>query len=259
MTTPICIPTIHRQNAALTLSSFTMREGLGPVCIVTREEERQFWLKQRDVDEVIVPQRSGIAFARQAVIDWAIDAGHEKVLMLDDDLYFYTRYKEGSTDLRKSLPGEISNALLVLSSALDTYAHVTMGPRQFQQAKPNPAYENVRANNVHGYRPQVLREHGIRFADMECMEDYHVTLSLMECGFPNYGYWGVVWNQKQSGGAGGCSTYRDAAMQERSAKRLEALHPKTVKAVIKRSETGRGAMGTRWDVSVRWKDALVKR
>ena len=90
------------------------------------------------------------------------------------------------------------------------------------------------------------------------MEDFDVTLSLLELGYPNRITYKYAWGQGRSGDDGGCSLYRTSEMQKNAAIRLAEFHPRTVKVVNKRSKTKWGGLDSevRVDVIVNWKKAF---
>ena len=87
------------------------------------------------------------------------------------------------------------------------------------------------------------------------MEDFHVTLSLLELCFPNLVMQDFACGQAASNAPGGCSLYRDAKLQSQAAMNLAAAHPGFVKVVTKNAKSWQG-MNTRTDVRVQWKKAF---
>jgi len=91
---------------------------------------------------------------------------------------------------------------------------------------------------------------------MDLMEDYYVTLKLFQLGHRNAVIVDWTWDQRgASGAAGGCSSYRNAELQEKASRALEEEFPMYVKAVQKETKTGWEGMKTRWDVRVQWRKA----
>lgn len=208
----------------------------------------------------------GIAEVRQWYMDQAADAGERALTFLDDDLYFFARNPE-TWKLRA--PEELNTMFTELRGIVDP---------QIEDAKPFPlasACERFFSNNyrqaykcvtrqcrMHVMNPPLLRRLGVRWDSMRrpgeptfVMEDYHVTLSLLERGWPNKVLWLWAQEQRQNNAKGGCSTYRTAAVQERSAHRLAELHPDTVSLKVKEGWRG---MPERVDVRVQWWKAYEK-
>ena len=144
-----------------------------------------------------------------------------------------------------------------MGKMLDSYVHVGLSPRQMNDKHfPHLFKEGMRQNAVHGLQPHVLHKEDIRYDAMPLMEDYYVTLSMFSRGYPNCVIVDWTWDQRGgSGAAGGCSTYRDAALQEVASMQLASKFPDHVKAVQKTTKTGWEGMTTRWDVRVQWRKA----
>ena len=252
---PIYIPTRGR------LDKQTTWESIGP-------EGRQSAMLVCPSDEVEEHTKNGrncldrggirgISNVRQYIINHAIESGHTKILMLDDDLVFGRRISDTAPNLRKTNQHEMHELWERMSQKLNAYAHVGVSPRQMNDKHyPNVFKEGMRQNAIHGVQPHVLQKENIRYDAVPLMEDYYVTLSLFNLGYPNYVIVDWTWDQRgASGAAGGCSTYRDADLQELASHKLAAEFPKYVKAVRKTTKTGWDNMTTRWDVRVQWKKA----
>lgn len=213
----------------------------------------------------------GISATRQWILETATE---DFVVMMDDDLRFYTwEDMDKPKKLRKADPEELAECLPQVIKAVNAadVIHASIGPRMFAPERVKGGRciwrYNAKANNVHIYnRQRVLEEmsggsgiegSGIdfKFTDVRLMEDYHVTLSLLRRGYHNLEYNGIVWNQDQSGAKGGCSEYRDEAMQAEAARQLKELHNQFVTVERKFSSSGRGAMSHRTDVKINWRKA----
>lgn len=199
----------------------------------------------------------GINNVRQFIVDYAVDKGYDKIIILDDDLIFNRRIVNTLPHLRKTQQAEMSELWDIMSGYLDRYVHVGVSPRQMNDKHfPHTFKEGMRQNAVHGIQPKVLHKEGIRYDAVELMEDYYVTLSLFQKGYPNAVITDWTWDQRgASGASGGCSIYRDADLQEKASKTLAELFPKHVKALQKETKTGWDGMKTRWDVRVQWRKA----
>jgi hypothetical protein len=211
------------------------------------------------------------------VRQWIVDElarQDEPVIMLDDDLAFFVRKDPSAHNLRPA--GEdvvtIFERLfcLVAGGAPEGHGepeipqsvvHAGLSPRQGNNwAFPSTILINERMNAVHCVWPEALRHYGIRYDDVDMMEDYHVTLSLLEQGEKSAAIVDAAWDQcKGSGAPGGFSHYRNAETQGAAAEKLASLHPLTVKVVEKEPKTGSGGFaGKRKDVRVQWKQAYLR-
>jgi hypothetical protein len=199
---------------------------------------------------------------RQWIVDELARQG-EPVIMLDDDLAFFVRKDPSAHNLRPAGADveRIFSRLHILVAHND-YVHSGLSPRQGNNwAYPATTLTVERMNAVHCVLPEALRHYGIRYDDVDMMEDYHVVLSLFEKGEKNAVITDAAWDQcKGSGAPGGFSHYRTSETQAAAAERLAELHPKVVKVVEKTPKTGSGGFsGTRKDVRVQWKKAYQTR
>lgn len=208
--------------------------------------------------KVIGCPAKGIAATRQWIIDHARD---QYVFMIDDDMRFYKRKRSGEIALVKCEPGDIGAMFDALLKWLKTgVAHVGVCAR-FESSYYLIDYRVVaRVNNFHGYDRKVIQKEKIRFDALPLMEDFHMTLSLLERGYPNVVLYDYCWNQDASNRAGGCSSYRNASMQAASAKTLKKFHPDVVKIVTKESKassTSWEGMKQRVDVNIQWRKSYT--
>tara|TARA_B100000085_G_C18530335_1_gene507745 strand:- start:578 stop:1363 length:786 start_codon:yes stop_codon:yes gene_type:complete len=252
---PIYIPTRGRTNKQTTWESIgsKVRSAAVLVCpdneVSTHESLGRKTLNRGSI--------TGINNARQFILEHALEKGHDKIIILDDDLIFGRRISDVAPNLRKTKPEEMHELFDIMSEYLNSYVHVGVSPRQMND-KHFPARwkECMRQNAVHGIQPKVLKEEHLRYDTVDLMEDYYMTLSLFKLGYPNVMITDWTWDQRGASGAvGGCSSYRNAELQERASKKLEAMFPKHVKAVKKETKTGWDNMKVRWDVRVQWRKA----
>ena len=198
----------------------------------------------------------GIAQTRQWIIENSDD---DQVMMADDDQQFSRRI-EGGYKLRK-LEGEedYEEMFSEVIHTLGTYNAVGISA----QAGNNRSYPKTiispgRMYNTYAFNRNVLLENDIRFDAMKVMEDFHVTLSLLELGMPNAILQNWCWSQSASNADGGCSDYRSFEVQKESAYRLAELHSPFVKVVEKESKSWGNGLDKRYDVVVQWKKAFEK-
>jgi len=252
---PIYIPTRGRINKQTTWQSIGPEAREHAVLVCPQEEVQahinngRYCLNRGDI--------KGINNVRQFIVDHAVERGHDKVLILDDDLVFGRRAMPDAPNLRKTTQEEMHELWERMDRMLNSYVHVGLSPRQMNDKHfPHLFKEGMRQNAVHGIQPKVLHKENIRYDTMQLMEDYYVTLSLFSKGYPNYVIVDWTWDQRgASGAAGGCSSYRNAELQEQASLALAAAFPDHVKAVQKETKTGWDGMKTRWDVRVQWRKA----
>jgi hypothetical protein len=254
----IYIPTRDRVNAQFTWNN------LGPLLqpfalLVCPPEEVQAHTEahRAAIGRPALP----LAGVRQWIVDELSDKA-QPVIMLDDDLAFFVRKDPSAHNLRPAGDDVVTifNRLNELVAS-GKFNHAGLSPRQGNNwAFPDTVLQNERMNAVHCVWGDALRHYGIRYDDVDMMEDYHVTLSLLEQGEKSAAIVDAAWDQcKGSGAPGGFSHYRNADTQGAAAEKLAQLHPLTVKVVEKEPRTGSGGFaGKRKDVRVQWKQAYLR-
>lgn len=201
------------------------------------------------------PEIDGIGPTRQWIIDTAISRNADKVVMLDDDLVFATRRDDEPTKFREATSADVLLLFSSIHTYLDRFAHVGVATREGGNRDTSDSVLNTRLLRVLSYRTDVLREQGIRFDRLEFMEDFDVTLQLLERGYPNCKINWIVHNQRSSNSPGGCSTYRTLEGQSNAARGLRDLHPEFVDVVTKKTKTAWNGK-ERQDVRIQWKAAF---
>jgi hypothetical protein len=254
----IYIPTRDRVNAQFTWNNLTPELQRHTTLVCPPEEVSSHREQSRNaVERPALP----LAGVRQWIVDELAVQG-PPVIMLDDDLAFFVRRDQSAHNLRPA-GTDVETIFHRLNHLVadGSYVHAGLSPRQGNNwAYPSQVLTIERMNAVHCVLPEALRHYGIRYDDVDMMEDYHVVLSLFEQGEKNCVITDAAWDQcKGSGAPGGFSHYRTAETQAAAAEKLAELHPKTVKVVEKTPKTGSGGFtGTRKDVRVQWKQAYLR-
>jgi len=211
----------------------------------------------------------GISNVRQFIIENSSD---NKVLMLDDDLKFSLRPKLDDPQLlTEAITGEqILKAIEWCDKTLDDYAHCSISDRQqnwhmtkYMIKENSWTIESQRPMRVYGFRKDIVLGEQLNFnagLSINVMDDFHITLCLMELGYPNIITAYCAQGQKSSDARGGASTYRNLELQKECALNLKKLHPETVKVVEKTTHSAWGGTKenpiTRTDVYIFWQKAL---
>lgn len=183
----------------------------------------------------------------------------DKMVMLDDDIEFYTRRKQFTQDedwWKLSAPDDTDVELMLncISVDLDTYAHVGVSGREGNNRVRDPFVENTRYMRLLAYRTDMYMacEHG----RVEVMEDFDIALQLLRAGHKNKVYYRWAQGQAKTQAAGGCSVWRTHDVHNAGAERLAELHPQFVRTRQKENKTDAGGFGTRTEVTVQWKRAF---
>lgn len=248
----IFIPSSNRWDKSTTYDN--LPRGLQrEVSLVVPENQWRIYTES-GLPAVATPRNVvGIGPTRQ----WICDAYGGKLLMLDDDLVFATRRSDDPTKFRDSTEEEVMDLLGEIEDTLNNgIVHGAVAPREGGNRVTDDVLYNVRCLRALFYNADILKQHDIKFTDMEVMEDFHVALSLLRLGYPSLTINRMVQNQNGSNLPGGCSDYRTMEMQERSAYALKERHPDFVTVVQKTTKTAWGGT-TRTDVRIAWKKAYA--
>lgn len=186
---------------------------------------------------------------------YLVDTRGPKIAMLDDDMIFYTRRQDDRTKFTRSTKEEVKEAFQHIESLLDEYVHVGMLLSGGANRVTDDVVYTTRMCCVLCYQTEKLRELNIHFDDLVVMEDFHVTLSLIELGYPNAVLATHSCNYGPVNADGGCSVYRTQDVQTQAAMKLKELHPEAVTVITKDTGSWEG-FGERTDVRIQWKKVL---
>lgn len=195
---------------------------------------------------------SGIGKVRQFILHWCGEHSHRYVCMLDDDLSFFERRRDDPTKLQKAR--STSPLFMAIESALRKHAHVGVSAREGANRNTAPYIYDTRMLRVLAYDTAILKKEKIRYDRCPVMEDFDVTLQLLEKGYSNVVLNQWAQDQGTSNAPGGCSTYRTKEVQAEGANTLKKLHPDFVTVVTKETKGAWGG-GERTDVRIAWKKA----
>lgn len=189
-----------------------------------------------------------------------LDINNRTFVMMDDDLLFFERRTDDDTKFSKITGDRVFEMFDVLEDRMKGFAHGGILARE--GGNRITGKQNVYATRmmrVLAYDPKLVRKVGARFDRMVTKQDFDMTLQLLRAGYPNILMADYVQGQYGDGcsnAPGGCSVYRTPEMMDASAHKLAELHPGFVKVVTKESKVSWGG-GTRTDVNVQWKKALL--
>jgi len=206
---------------------------------------------------IITHDRNGLSETRQWVLDNAKSFSNH-VVMLDDDLDFHIRI---GASLVKATPYQVNDMLHLLGDWMVNYKliHVGVSARAGNNHITSDYAEITRAMCVHGLNLKKINAINAKFNRVPCMQDFDMTLQLLEHGYPNRVSYKYAHGQSGSNTKGGCSVYRTPEMLKKTAFEMARLHPGIVKPKIKHSVKGWGGEfgKERVDVIVYWKKAFT--
>jgi hypothetical protein len=202
----------------------------------------------------------GIGPTRHWIGEHAHAAGADKFVMMDDDIDFLVRRSPEHWQLVAQTVEDTTAMFLAIEHMLDTYASVGISSRE---GNNRSGVGGVLDENMVSVATRVMRMFGCRTDDwlemehgrVTVMEDFDLQLQLLRAGRGNCCLFYYANGQKQTNSPGGCSTYRDHATQDASARRLAELHPGFVRLRQKQNKTDAAGLGTRTEVTIAWKKA----
>ena len=247
------IPTYGRTRQQVTLN--TIPEIIRKrVVLVVYEEEAHAFPGQHIM--VVPKDVKGIAAKRQFIMenhDVALFGPH--IVMLDDDLRFFTRRLDDPTKFEKSSDDDVIDMFNEIGTQLLEFGHVGILGREGGNRITEEFVYNTRMMRVLAYDTNLFRHLGIDFRRGGNMCDFDVTLQYLRKGYPNCVCAKWVQDQGTSNAPGGCSITRTPEVQTADAQRLHDNHPQFVELVTKTTKTAWGGQG-RTDVQVQWKRAF---
>lgn len=202
---------------------------------------------------------SNISTTRNWILDWCSANGHEKVVMVDDDLHFICRNIPGdAVHLRPCELEDYHGLMKWFDVSLESHAHAAVSMREGNNRVEGKGaqVEATRGIRMVGYCVTTLDLLGVRFRpEVDGREDLDMTLQLLRHGFPNVVTHHWAQGQKVANAPGGLSEYRDVAHSDASARKLAELHPGFVKLRDKVNTSG-GEFGVRTETTIYWKKSL---
>lgn len=245
----IAIPTrgrVGQQKTLQELPDFLRRQTF---VFAPKEEIPRLRERFPDVEDfVVTPARiDGIAKKRDFIVQTMRNAGTEKIVMLDDDMFFQSRcdmkhreYVDGQWKptssyniLAKSniTPARVKKGFADLAKLLDKYPHGGFGSRLMNNFQEEERIFGGRAMHSIALNLSALAGVKWKFADVRFREDFHVTITLMKAGHMNVVMNDFVVSPYAYDAPGGCSDERTVESSNAEAVKLAALHPGYVKVV----------------------------
>jgi hypothetical protein len=245
----IIIPTRGRTEKQLTLSFLPpeLRKRTSLVC--PKREASGLFRLYPDVHEIVIEPYPNMKIAqkREWIVQTWSDYGYAKILMLDDDLRFYTRISADDWHLQEIWGDKLIEPFQRIDDKLSPQCpHVGLGQRQGNNWLTEVGWKSpAKQVCTLGYYLPVVKE--CRWDLVELRSDICVTLQLLLKGFPNAIWTETVVNQEYDA-PGGCNIYRTVEMSDTEACKLAKLFPDYVS--VEQRKYGR------LEVTVQWKKAF---
>lgn len=203
----------------------------------TLPEYRARWGKR-----VVAVKADGICATRNAILKMAKGG---KILMLDDDVRFYTRLKDGK--FRKSKPADVKRIFDWFDKALIHNAHAGLTDKFMSQTKKRGVVEHGRYNQALGYNLD-LWPRGVKFR-IPVNEEHDLHLQLATKGLPP-----LISNEFSKDAPyyakGGCATWRTKQVEKQGMDDMLRLWPAYVKLVPTKTQISGLAIRVRWKRAV---------
>lgn len=266
MTTPIYIPSRGRAAAIFDRQSTVKYFKDFDVTFVVPPDEVERYTRQMKFHEmknvtVIACPEEGIAKTRHWIGLHAKRVKQRAFAMIDDDLTFNVRIGPENNKLRPTTPKDIKEMMTWLDGALKEYAHASVSVRAVantlpMQKGPKETLFQLNKRTLRFLAYQTDKFLAMKHGRVVVMEDFDVNLQLLRSGHQNILHYWWAQDQRETGSAGGCSTYRTHAAHEASAHKLAELHSEFVtlrqkenKAAVSKAAE---AFRNRTEVTIQW-------
>lgn len=265
----IAIPSCGRSHCLKTIEELTkskVTEQFRTLIVIPEKDLVNYdSIIPKFVEIVTLPNTLRIDSTRQQILENASSWDTKgQVCMVDDDLTFFKRVNGmDDAELRKVEGEELLSLIRSIEQKLDEgYVHVSVSARMGNNVSEEKWVENTRPYRIYAYDSQTVLAEGCSFkmngVDVNNMDDFHMTLQLLELGYPNIVNFEFCHNQPSSLSNGGASTYHTVEKQSLLAETLAKNHPGFVRVVEKHTETSWGGL-PRKDVVISWKKAFGSR
>lgn len=252
----VYITTLGRSNNQITLKCLNEGKFSWPVTLVVQDHEYDLHRKLFPDTEVLsLPLLIKTLGPTRRYLIGKARAKKEKVILLDDDLLFYWRPDPNDWHLRYPPPGVIDKIFEEVDEMLDSYAHVSVSPREGNNRIPDYWVQNIRYMRFLGYNT-ALFPRDVESGRVCGMSDFDLALQLLRRGCRSNVCFRYAQDQKGGTQApGGCSLNRTHDTHNAEIDRMLEWHKGFVKEREKKNKTG-GAFGTRRELTIYWQKAF---
>lgn len=185
----------------------------------------------------------------QWLYDRTLFSGVDKVVIMDDDLWF-NEYRDGKLCTIKD-PEGTEPIFDLMEQMLDKIPLVGVHPRMMAQNAKTPFEWNSKIVTIQGINRSLVPK-GLRLDEFPILADVRLNCEILSRGLPNARITThfVDWGPSQS--PGGCD-YRTMEMQRDATASIERDFSPYAKQVIKRPKASKWLGDERYDLNIRWK------
>ncbi len=255
MAMEIVIPTKGRTNSQYTIKSFLGSSLMKRVTLVCPAKEAKFLGGLRtDWKVEAQPDPNWKIHEKRAWIlqEWG-RRGHDKIVMLDDDLRFAIRANNHTWQLRELRGEELAGEFDRLEEKLSPeFPHVSFSQRQGNNQIEQLGWKvPSKMCYVLAYHLPTVLEKCV-LGRIHLREDMELSLQLILQGYPNAIWTESTVDQRGYDKPGGANDERTVHLSNEEARKLERMYPAYVSTV----ERAYKASLPRIEVMVQWKKAL---
>jgi hypothetical protein len=243
----IYIVSSGRPNRQITLDNLRDLSNY-PVHLVVPEKERKAYIEANPTHgSWIFHDKFGIKDTRQFVLNYAINSGQTKFIMLDDDLTFYGRTPENK--FVKCQEFETKILFSQIFEKLNDYAHGSVCDKFMSQMQPRDCIYNSRYNQIMCYNLDLFPNPIPKFR-MEVGEEQDFNLQLLSKGKQSFIF--TEWAKSSTPySSGGCSEWRTAEVERTAHQGLVDQWPGIVSLKPNKNTISKTSL------SIKWKKAYV--
>jgi len=187
---------------------------------------------------------------------WLLDYPDEKVVIMDDDLFFSKNLANGKLSTYKERSEELSGLWEQMEALLDETALVGVPPRQMGHLAKLPFVVNSKVICIQGVNTELVkRAFGGKMPKVDffpIMSDQIFAMTLLKNGIGNKLITTFCQDHGPSQAPGGCD-YRTIAMQEEAVRYIGEHFGPFARVVTKKPKTAKWLGDTRLDLTVQWK------
>jgi hypothetical protein len=217
----ILIPSRSRSQTQKTI--FNLSQNLWPYTkIVVPSNQYDDYLHAVPVAIQIIPFSGpmGISIKREYILNMNVGG---KVIMMDDDLAFYKRSKDGAR-FGKTTPTQTEDMVADIVEMLDKYPMVGLTDKFMSHTRPRGLAECQRFNQVLAINRNTLPKPWPNFKDVPHDEEHHFHLQLLTRGHKTAIL--TEWSKTEVPNAeGGCSDWRNSDVMKQTHDTLMKLWP----------------------------------
>lgn len=248
----VYIPTKGRKGQELkTLSQILKFSDIKPIIICPTNEFDNF-AHQYHPNIVRAVDKKYLGQVWQHILENCPTQG---VIIIDDDLRFCIRYLKIHDWLEQVKNKELNNMFSWMNEQLDAgFVHGSISIRKGNHFIEEDFRDCANAKDCLFFNRDVLLKENARLDRLKTMQDFDITLQLMNKGYPNRVGYNWCCDQENPTAEGGTTLYRTPEVQKEAAYQLAEFWPDYVKVIKKKAKSKTAIYGSeRYDVRIAWR------